>query len=73
MILIPFDVGRLTIKQESKTRTVASLFAIVFNRGDRRCLLGYEAEVVGSVAKYGFHILFFRFALIRMGDVYSWM
>lgn len=74
MILIPFDAGRLTVSEkEKKTRTVCSLFAIVFNRGDRRCLAGYEAEVVGDVARHGFHFLYFRFAIIRNGDMYSWM
>lgn len=73
MIFIPFDAGRLTVAEEHKTRTVVSLLAIVFNRGDRRCLIGYESEVVGEVAKHGFHFLFCRFAIIRNGDMYSWM
>lgn len=73
MIIIPIDAGRITVTKEHKTRTVVSLLAIVFNRGDRRCLIGYEAEVVGDVAKHGFHFLFFRFAVIRIGDMYSWM
>lgn len=71
MIIIPIDVGRL--KDKGKTRTVFSVLALVFNRGDRRCLIGYEAEVVGDVATHGFHFLFFRFAIIRNGDMYSWL
>lgn len=71
MIIILIDAGRL--KDKGKTRTVCSLLALVFNRGDRRCFIGYEAEVVGNVATHGFHFLFFRFAIICNGDMYSWM
>lgn len=76
MILILFDIGKLkTAHPElpAKTRTVCSVLALVFNRGDRRCFIGYEAESFGDVAKHGFHFLFFRFAIIRNGDMYSWM
>lgn len=73
MIFIPVDAGKIAVKDEGRSRTVASLFAIVLSRGDRRCLIGYEAEVVGVVAKHGFHFLFFRFAIVRNGDMYSWL
>lgn len=73
MILIPIDAGKISVKSEQRARTVISLLAIVLSRGDRRCLLGYEAEVVGDVAKHGFHFLYCRFAIVRKGDMYSWI
>jgi len=71
MILIPIDAG--SIKKEHGRRTVASLLALQFPRGDRRCLLGIEFEKVQNVGRYGFHILWCRFAVIDDGDVISFM
>jgi len=75
MIIIPIDAGKLTVKDKktTKTRTVASVLAIVFKHGDRRCLIGYEAETVGDIAKHGFHFLYCRIAIVRNGDMYSWI
>lgn len=71
MILIPIDAG--TIKNENGRRTVVSLLAAQFPRGDRRCLLGIEFETVGHVGRYGFHILWFRFAVLDIAGNIGFM